>query len=77
MLVITAATISGATISAGSAGYIQVFLDLPPLWIIAGVVLTIGAVASLATAQSVAFAGAMTLVEIGGLVHHWCGFWPT
>ena len=67
-LVIVTASVSAATISAGSAGYIRVFLDLPPLWIIAGVVLTMGAAASLATAQSVAFAGLLTLIEIGGLV---------
>jgi amino acid transporter len=68
LLVILTATISGATISAGSAGYIQVFFDLPTIWIIAGVVLTMGAVAGLATTQSVTFAGALTLIEIGGLV---------
>ena len=68
LLVIVTASVSAATISAGSAGYIKVFLDLPPLWIIAGVVLMMGAAASLATAQSVAFAGIMTLIEIGGLI---------
>lgn len=68
LLVVAAATISGATISVGSAGYIGVFLPLPSSWIIAGVVLTMGAVACLSAVQSISFAGAMTVVEIGGLV---------
>lgn len=68
LLVIAAAAISGATISAGSAGYIRVFLDLPQFWVIAGVVAAMGAIACLATTQSVRFAGAMTLIEIGGLL---------
>lgn len=68
LLVIVTATVSAATISVGSAGYIGVFLDLPPFVIIGAVVLAMGAVASLATAQSVAFAGLLTLIEIGGLV---------
>ena len=68
LLVIVTATVSAATISVGSAGYIGVFLDLPPFVIIGAVVLAMGAVASLATAQSVAFAGLLTLIEIGGLI---------
>lgn len=68
LLVVSTATVSAATISAGSAGYIGVFLNVPEPWIIAGVVLTMGAVASLATTQSVTFAGIMTVIEIGGLV---------
>ena len=42
LLVVAAATISGATISVGSAGYIGVFLPLPAPLIIAGVVLAMG-----------------------------------
>ncbi|MCX7321633.1 MAG: APC family permease, partial [Hyphomicrobiales bacterium] len=68
LLVVAAAVVSAATISAGSAGYIGVFVPLPPGWIIAGVVLTMGAVGCLATVQSVSLAGVMTVVEIGGLV---------
>jgi amino acid transporter len=68
LLVVATATVSAATISSGSAGYIGVFVGLPPLVIIVGVVLLMGAVASLATAQSVTVAGIMTLVEVGGLV---------
>lgn len=68
LLVVLTAVISAATISAGSAGYIAVFLDLPDRWIITGVILAMGGIACLATAQSVTFAGIMTVVEISGLV---------
>lgn len=68
LTVIITAIISAATISVGSAGYIAVFLSIPDPWIISGVVLAMGIVASLATAQSVTFAGIMTLIEVGGLV---------
>lgn len=68
LLVVVTATVSAATISSGSAGYIGVFLDLPPTVIIIGVVLLMGAVASLATSQSIAVAGIMTLIEVGGLI---------
>lgn len=68
LLVVAAATISGATITVGSAGYVGVFLPLPSSWIIAGVVLAMGAIACLSAVQSISFAGLMTVVEIGGLV---------
>jgi amino acid transporter len=68
LLVVAAATVSAATISAGSAGYIAVFVPVPDVWIIAGVVLVMGAVGCLATVQSVSFAGIMTVVEVSGLV---------
>jgi basic amino acid/polyamine antiporter, APA family len=68
LLVVATATVSAATISAGSAGYLAVFLPVAAPLIISGVVLAMGIVACLATAQSVTFAGIMTLVEVGGLV---------
>ena len=68
LLVIATATISAATISVGSAGYLGVFLPLPGNWIIAGVVIAMGIIACLATVQSVSFAGFMTAIEVGGLV---------
>ena len=67
LFVIVTATISAATISVGSAGYIAVFIPLSAPWIISGVVLAMGVIACLATVQSVTFAGIMTIVEIGGL----------
>ena len=68
LLVLLTATISAATISAGSAGYVASFLALPGAVIVTGVVLMMGAVAGLATRQAIAVAGAMTLIEVGGLV---------
>lgn len=68
LLVVASAAISAATIAAGSVGYLKVFLPLPPAWIVVGVILSMGAIACLATTQSVAFAGLMTLIEVGGLV---------
>ncbi|WP_202390147.1 amino acid permease [Tsuneonella aeria] len=68
LLVVLTATVSGATISSGSAGYVAIFVDLPASSIIACVVLLMGAVACLATTQSIAVAGLMTLVEVGGLL---------
>ncbi len=68
LLVVATATISAATISVGSAGYVAVFLPVAAPWIISGVVLAMGAVACLATVQSVTFAGVMTVIEVGGLM---------
>ncbi len=68
LLVVLTATISAATISVGSAGYLGVFIDLPARWIITLVVVSMGLVACLSTRQSVTLAGIMTLVELGGLV---------
>ncbi len=68
VLVIVTASISGATISVGSAGYVSVFVALPSPVLITGVVLLMGLIACLATVHSVTFAGIMTLIEIGGLL---------
>jgi len=68
LLVAAIAIVSAAAISVGSAGYIGVFIALPSQVIVAAVVLTMGAVAGLGVKQSVGFAGAMTLIEIGGLL---------
>jgi len=68
LLVVATAMISAATISAGSAGYIGVFLNVPDKVIIAGVVVSMGALACLSTVQSVTLAAVMTVVEIGGLL---------
>jgi len=67
LLVVATATVSAATMSVGSAGYVAVFLPAPAPWITTGVVLAMGVVACLATVQSVSFAGILTLIEVGGL----------
>lgn len=68
LLVIAMSLVSASTISVGAAGYIGVFLPFPPLLIIAGVVLAMGAVACRGIVESVSFAGLMTLIEVGGLL---------
>lgn len=68
LLVVATAIVSGATISSGSAGYVGVLLPLPGAWIIAGVVLAMGVIACMTTANSIAFAGVMTVIEVSGLL---------
>lgn len=68
LLVIATSIISAATVSRGSAGYIQVFVELPFAVIVAAVVLSLGALTARGIWQSVSFAGVMTLIEIGGLL---------
>ncbi|MBX4859316.1 hypothetical protein HJA86_04905 [Rhizobium bangladeshense] len=68
LLVIVTAIISAATISAGSAGYVGVLLPLSVSSINAGFVLTMGAISCLAAASSITFAGAMTVIDVGGLL---------
>ena len=68
LLVIATAIISAATVSRGCAGYIQVFAGLPFEVIVAGVVLSLGALTAVGIWESVSFAGIMTLIEISGLL---------
>jgi len=68
LLVIATAIISAATVSRGSAGYIQVLVDLPFPLIVTVVVLALGALTARGIWQSVSFAGVMTLIEISGLL---------
>ncbi len=68
LLVVASAVISAATVSRGSAGYINVFLDMPFDWIVVGVVLVMGAITAWGILESVTIAGVMTLIEIGGLL---------
>jgi amino acid transporter len=67
-LVIAIAVVAAAAISVGSAGYIAVFVALPQPVIVAAVVLGMGAIAAWGIKESVAFAGTITLIEIGGLI---------
>lgn len=68
LLVVAIAIVSGAAISVGSAGYIGVFLASPEPVVVAGVVLAMGAIAAWGIKESVSFVGAMTLIEVGGLL---------
>ena len=68
LLVVAIAIVSAAAISVGSAGYLGVFLPLPQPVLIAGVVLAMGGIAAVGIRESVSFAGAMTVIEVGGLL---------
>jgi APA family basic amino acid/polyamine antiporter len=68
LVVVGTAAISAATVSVGAAGYVGVFVPIAAPARIALVVVGMGLIASLTTAQSVTLAGLMTLVEIGGLL---------
>jgi APA family basic amino acid/polyamine antiporter len=68
LLVVGIAVVSAAAISVGSAGYIRTFIDMPQPLVVCTVVIGMGAVAAWGIVQSVAFAGVMTLIEIGGLL---------
>ena len=68
LLVVLTASISAATISVGSAGYLSVFITAPSPAIILAVVITMGAIACSAATWAVTTAGIMTIVEVGGLL---------
>jgi amino acid transporter len=68
LMVVAAAIISAATVSRGSAGYIQVFLPMPLDVIVVGVALLMAAITAWGILQSVAIAGLMTVIEIVGLL---------
>lgn len=68
LMVVATAVISAATVSRGSAGYIQVFLPIPMDAIVVGVVLLMAAITAWGILQSVVIAGAMTVVEVAGLL---------
>ncbi|NNE53102.1 MAG: amino acid permease [Sulfitobacter sp.] len=68
LLIIIAATIAGAAISIGCAGYVGVLVPLPQPVIVAAIVLSMGAVAAKGVKESVTFAGILTVIEIMGLL---------
>jgi amino acid transporter len=68
LLVIAIAIVSAAAISIGSAGYLGVFLPVPEPVLIVGVVVAMGAIAAWGVKEAVSFAGAMTVIEIVGLL---------
>ncbi len=66
--VTSAGIVSAATISIGSAGYIQQFINIPENILIITVVAIMGLVAIWGITESITLAGILTLVEIGGLL---------
>ncbi|MCB1368630.1 MAG: amino acid permease [Rhodobacteraceae bacterium] len=75
-MIVFSATIAGAAISLGCAGYVAVLVPLPEWVIVIIIVLAMGALAMKGVLESVAFAGLLTLIEIAGLaIIVAAGFW--
>ena len=68
LLVVAIAVVSAAAVSVGSAGYVGVFFPLPQPVLIVLIVLSMGGVAALNVKESIGFAAAITVIEIGGLI---------
>ncbi|WP_051332430.1 APC family permease [Cucumibacter marinus] len=68
LLIMTSGLVSAATISLGAAGYIGQFVPMSPKVLAGIVVIGMGIVAALSVNLSVGIAGALTVVEVGGLL---------
>lgn len=68
LAVLVEAMIAAAAIALGSAGYLAELINLPKEVLVASIVLGMAAIASWGIRESVAIAGAMTLVEVAGLL---------
>ena len=68
LLTVATGVVSSATVTLGSAGYIQQFVDLPQSLIVVIVVSALGAVAAWGILELVVLASLFTLIEVGGLV---------
>ncbi len=68
LLVVSVGTVSAATISLGSIGYIRQFVDLPGPVLIPVVVACMTLIAAWGVRESVTFAAIMTVIEIIGLL---------
>ena len=71
LIVMLAGIVSSATISLGSAGYLGAFLDpyveINRALLTVLIIVAVAAIACVGILESVAFAGLMTIIEIGGL----------
>ena len=68
LLVVTAGVVSASAVAIGAAGYIGVFIKAPAWLIVVAVVVAMGMAAAWGILESVFLAGALTLIEIGGLL---------
>jgi len=68
LAVLVYAMIAAAAIAVGSAGYVGELINLPGEVLTIGIVLLMAAIAAWGIRESVAIAGAMTLVEVAGLL---------
>ncbi len=60
--------VSSSAIAHGAAGYIVELIDVPYMVVLAIVIAVTGIVACLGIRESILFAGALTLIEVGGLL---------
>lgn len=76
LLIIVAATVAGAAISIGCAGYVAELISVPKPMIVTVIVVLMGTIALRGVKESVFFAGVLTVIEILGLVAIViAGFW--
>ncbi|MCP4072737.1 MAG: amino acid permease [Hyphomicrobiales bacterium] len=68
LFIVFSATIAGAAIAIGCAGYISTIVPLPPSLIVAAIIILMGLLAARGIRESVMFAGVLTVIEILGLV---------
>ncbi|PLX36102.1 MAG: amino acid permease [Hyphomicrobiales bacterium] len=68
LAVAAAGVISAAAVAIGAARYLATLVPIPPALAVIVIVVLLGAVAVRGIAESVAFAGLMTIVEAGGLI---------
>ncbi len=68
LFIVFSATIAGAAITIGCAGYIGSIIALPQALIVAAIVVLMGLLAARGVMESVMFAGILTVIEILGLV---------
>ncbi|MBW4706822.1 APC family permease [Roseobacter sp. YSTF-M11] len=68
LAVLAEAVIAAAAIAVGSAGYVAELIALPREVLVACIVLSMATIAAWGIRESVAIAGAMTLVEVAGLL---------
>lgn len=67
VLVISAGIVAAAAITNGSVGYIRTIVDVRPAVLASLVLLVMGSIAAIGMLTSAWVAGAMTLIEVGGL----------
>lgn len=68
LMVVFAGVVSSAAIVNAFVGYLHEFIEVPRSLAIIGIVLLLGIIAAWGIAESVAAAGIVTLIEIGGLL---------
>jgi len=68
LAVLMEAMIAASAIAVGSAGYVSELIDLPKEVLVVCIVLLMAGIAAWGIQESVAIAGAMTLVEVAGLL---------